>query len=443
MLEDIYALIESEDRKEPDLSIDARYAHLDYYEYSGESPEYRDTTAFNGLQLLLRQTMKHPILSKEQEQELFKLIKNGVSKEARISARNQLILHNQKLVLSIARLYRGRGLELEDLMQEGNIGLIVAIDKFDPSRNLRFSTYAVWWIRQVIIRAIRNKGTIVRRPSHTYDQYYRLQRTRAQLIRFLGKEPSKEELAEASSMSRERVEKLLIIMQVENYLDSEVYDEDLGITRLDFLSAPNATPAEIISQKVFAEQLEALISSALDEREAFILKRHYGLFDNDTQTLEEIGKELGITRERVRQIEQGVLERIKTKTISAGGLIEGLSRLPKNDKVKRERCSVCGKRLPKIDFKYCSDRCRRKVMYEHGVPIFGTKEIIAKRLALMLTQGQLAEKIGVTKETIGTWERGINKPSFEHYDKLYSFFKEKAPQLMLFNVSLYRIFAVS
>jgi len=430
MLEDIYAIIESEEIKEPDLSIDAIYLpYLDYDEY-------------NGLQLLLRQTMKHPILSKEQEKELFFIIKNGVSKASRIEARNQIILHNQKLVLSIAKLYRGRGLELEDLIQEGNLGLIVAIDKFDPERNFKFSTYAIWWIRQVIIRAIRDKGKIVRIPSSNYDLYKRLQKTREQLIKFTGTEPTFSELAEASGMSRRRVKEIIISMQVEEYLGDYVFSEDDSVTFLDQLPDEQRTsPAEIVHREIFSEQFSKLISNSFSEREAFIINRRYGLFDDDEQTLAEIGKELGISRERVRQIQQGVLSRIKARTTSEESLIEAIEKLSKI--TPSSHCLVCGRKLLSKEHKYCSDQCRRKVMYEHGG--VNPKEIRAKRLSLWLTQRQLAEKIGVTKETIGTWERGINKPNFYHYDKLYSFFdehkteieKEKAPQLMLFNVSLY------
>ena len=417
MLNEINDFIETEIINEPDLSIDPDSESLPIYEN-----DYR------GLQILMRQTMRHPILTKEQEQELFFTIKNSAEDDAKIEGRNQLILHNQRLVLSIARLYRGRGLELEDLIQEGNLGLIIAIDKFEPERNLRFSTYAVWWIRQVIVRATRNKGTTVRIPSSNYDLYKRLQRTREQLIKFTGKEPTFSELAEASSMSRRRLKEIIVSMQVEEYLDEYVFDEEDGVTRLDLIAADKrANPAEIVSKKVFSEQFESLISSSLDEREAFIIKRHYGLFDDETHTLREIGKELGISRERVRQIEQNVLDRIKAKTTSSGSFQEAMQKLSQIPPTKPTHCLVCGKKLRGNEYKYCSDRCRRKVMYEQGK--IDPKEIRTLRLALMLSQRQLAAKIGVTKEAIGTWERGINKPNFEHYDKLFSFFDKHREEI--------------
>ena len=231
----INGVIETEIETESDLSV--RKGFTASPKNLVVTDAFRSDTLFlyedlNLLNCLFKKTLQHPVLEKDKEQELFSIIKNGESYEAiaegvghashAIEARNQLMLHNQRLILSVARGYRGRGLPLEDLIQEGNIGLIIAIDRFDPSRNLRFSTYAIWWIRQVIQRAVRNKGTVVRRPSPTYDQYTRLQRTREQLIRFLGKEPSTDELAEASSISRGRLEKILTLMQVESYLDTEV-----------------------------------------------------------------------------------------------------------------------------------------------------------------------------------------------------------------------------
>lgn len=121
---------------------------------------------YHGFQILLRQTMRHPLLTRHQEQEYFDIIQNGASDESKLEARNQIIIHNQKLVLSIAKRYRGRSLPLEDLIQEGNLGLIVAIDKFDPTKGFKLSTYATWWIRQAIVRAIEDKADIVRKPSY-------------------------------------------------------------------------------------------------------------------------------------------------------------------------------------------------------------------------------------------------------------------------------------
>ncbi len=397
---------------------------------------------YHGLQLLIRQVMRHPILSREQEQELFQIIQNGADYHSRSQARSEIILHNQKLVFSVAKQYSSRGLALEDLIQEGNIGLIIATDKFDPTREVKFSTYAIWWIRQSILRGIKSKGRTVRIPEHIYGKFNHLKKTIEQLRRFSGQEPSLDEIAEASSMSRAKIEELITMMQVETSLDGEIYDDsENSATILDFIPDGNATPAEIVSQKVFDEQLEALISSSLNEREAEIIKRRFGFFDGEEQTLETIGQEFGLSKERVRQIEASILGRIKATsafgaaaaatqsaprrdditTDKSDKLIEVFEKLQKISDVKGKHCLVCGKKLKGESRKYCRDRCRRQVIYEQG----GVKYIRTQRQALLLSQRQLAAKIGVTKETISSWERGLTKPDFKRFDKLLTFFENQ------------------
>ena len=416
-----------------------------------------DGEDYHGLQLLIRQVMRHPILSREQEQELFQIIQNGGDYHSRLQARSEIILHNQKLVFSVAKQYRSRDLALEDLIQEGNIGLIIATDKFDPTRGVKFSTYAIWWIRQAILRGIKSKGRTVRIPEHLYGKFNHLKKTIEQLRRFSGQEPSLDEIAEASSMSRAKIEQLITMMQVETSLDREIYDDsENSATILDFIPDENATPAEIVSQKVFDEQLEALISSSLNEREAEIIKRRFGFFDGEEQTLETIAQEFGLSKERVRQIEASILGRIKATSAfgaaaaatqsaprsddittdkaarkayrseeavshRADKLIEVFEKLQKISDVKDKHCLVCGKKLKGESRKYCRERCRRQVIYEQG----GVKYIRTQRQALLLSQRQLAAKIGVTKETISSWERGLTKPDFKRFDKLLTFFENQ------------------
>ena len=330
---------------------------------------------YYGLKLLIRQTMQHPVLSREQEQDLFEVIRNGVDEDAKLEARNQLILHNQRFVFSIAKRYRGKGLDLEDLIQEGNMGLIVAVDKFDLTKGFRFSTYAIWWIRQAISRAVRDKGRNIRRPDYIYDKFHKLNKMRDQLTRFLGKEPSLDELAEASSMSKSQIEELITIMQVEACLDAPIDETDKRNTLADLIPDDTATPAEIVSKKLFDEQLESLITSSLNDREAEIIKRRFGFSNYDEQTFSAIGKEFVLSRERVRQIQEEVFGRIRARanalpdgTDDEERLIQALSKSkhPGNKLKNRvaiirtqKRCVICASQLPPKARKYCCDECRR------------------------------------------------------------------------------------
>jgi len=218
---------------------------------------------------------------------------------------------------------------------------------------------------------------------------------------------------QASGLKISFVKDVLNGMQVATSLDKPLFDDDDVQTVLNSIPDDGVTPADIVSERVFDEQLEALISSTLDEKEAQIIKRGFGLFGQEEETLTEIGKDLGISRERVRQIKEEILFRIKEKTgsDSEADLAEAFTKMGKRRKdadLKRERCDVCGKKLPDSDWKYCGDRCRRRVIYEKkGI---NGKDIRDKRKALMFSQRQLAAKIGVTKQTICAWERGVTKP---------------------------------
>lgn len=332
---------------------------------------YRNGENYHGFQLLLRQTMQHPILSKKQEQEYFAVIQNGADNASKLEARNQIIIHNQKLVLSIAMRYRGRGMELEDLIQEGNLGLIVAIQRFDPAKGFKFSTYAIWWVRQAIIRAIEEKANVVRKPSYLYYQKSRISKAREELFRFLGREPDFSELAEACGMSRSKLEKILLSLQAETYLDADLETDDDGVDTISSFIADEriATPAEIVSDRVFEEQLEELLSAHFNKKKFNIIKRRLGFDGGEPETLEKIGKRFKLSRERVRQIEKELKDIAgnNPQGDSISTIIEKLSKSKKALQRKKGRCQVCGKRLSRDKWQYCSDQCREKIIAKHQI----------------------------------------------------------------------------
>jgi len=402
----------------------------------------RSSDDYNGFQIMCRLLMRHPVLPREEEQRLLQVATDlsacdaqagGGSSAEKLRARDTLLLYNQRLVFDVAKRYKFAGcLTIEDLIQEGSIGLIKAIEHFDLSKGAKFSTYAVWWVRQAITRAIEETGDTIRKPGSTHSFYKRLQKIREQLKRFTGGEPTYEDLAEASGLKLSFVKDVLNGMQLATSLDKPLFDDNDVQTVLNSIPDDGVTPADIVSERVFDEQLEALISSNLDEKEAQIIKRGFGLFGHEEETLSEIGKDLGISRERVRQIKEEILFKIKEKTGSDDevDLAEAFIKMGKRRKdadLKRERCEICGKKLPELEWKYCSDQCRRRVIYEQR-RIDG-KDIRAKRKALMLSQRQLAAKIGVTKQTIGAWERGVTKPDFENFEKLTGFFDKHASEI--------------
>jgi len=393
----------------------------------------RSGDGYNGFQIMCRLLMRHSVLAREEEQRLLQVATDGGSSAEKLRARDTLLLYNQRLVFDVAKRYKyAKCLTIEDLIQEGTIGLIKAIEHFDLSKGAKFSTYAVWWVRQAISRAIEETGDTIRKPGSTHSFYKRLQKIREQLKRFTGDEPTYEDLAEASGLKFSFVKDILLGMQLATSLDKPLFDDDDIQTVLNSIPDDGVTPADIVSERVFDEQLEALISSNLDEKECQIIKRGFGLFGREEETLAEIAKDLGISRERVRQIKEEVLFRIKEKTGSDAevDLAEAFTKMGKRRKdadLKRERCEICGKKLPDSDWKYCSDRCRRRVIYEQGK--VNGKDIRDKRKALMFSQRQLAAKIGVTKETIGCWERGVTKPDFENFEKLTTFFDKHASEI--------------
>ena len=283
------------------------------------------------LTIYFSELVNEPLLTKKEEVDLFQRIEignktrqelaqgnisaNRLNNELRRlipageAARKRLITANQRLVISIAKKYLGQGVSFIDLIQEGNIGLMRAIKKFDYLRGSKFSTYATWWIRVTVMRAIANQSRTIRIPVHLNDKYRKMMSIQHQLTQRLGQEPTKIELAQALKIQPSEVEYLKNIILPTLSLEMPIYDEDQA-TLGEFIADPHTLPTdEIVFSKLMSEHLEEMLKE-LTYREKLILKMRYGLLDSKTYTLQEIGDKLGITRERVRQIEAQALKRL-------------------------------------------------------------------------------------------------------------------------------------
>jgi RNA polymerase primary sigma factor len=227
-----------------------------------------------------------------------------------MAAREHLINANSRLVISVAKKYIGRGVPFLDLIQEGNIGLIRAAKKFDWRRGHKFSTYATWWIRQAVTRAIADQGRTIRVPVHMGDQINRLLRAMHQLTQELGRDPTIAELAESLNVTVRKAEQMIQVARRPISLETPTDDEEESVLG-DFISDDDSpAPAEIVTSQVLKEQLSEILDT-LPPREVRILQLRYGLLDGETYTLEEVGRKLGVTRERVRQIEAQALSRLR------------------------------------------------------------------------------------------------------------------------------------
>jgi RNA polymerase primary sigma factor len=257
------------------------------------------------VRMYLREIGRVPLLSAPQEVNLAKRMEDGDEE-----ARRHLTEANLRLVVSVAKKYIGRGMSLLDLIQEGNIGLIRAVEKFDYRKGYKFSTYATWWIRQAITRAIADQARTIRIPVHMVETINRLIRTSRRLVQELGRDPTSDEIAREMGLPPEKVREIQKISQEPVSLETPIGEEEdshLG----DFIEDQKAlAPADAASHQLLKEQVEDVLDS-LTQRERRVLQLRFGLDDGRSRTLEEVGREFGVTRERIRQIEAKALRKLR------------------------------------------------------------------------------------------------------------------------------------
>ena len=299
--------IEEEGEEDPDVRAEIEKDPTKK-EIDLEATVSRTVAVDDPVRMYLKEIGKVPLLSAEEEVELARRMEAGGSDGE--LAKQKLCEANLRLVVSIAKKYVGRGMHLLDLIQEGNLGLIKAVDKFDYTKGYKFSTYATWWIRQAITRAIADQARTIRIPVHMVETINKLIRVSRQLLQELGREPTPQEIAAQMDMPVDRVREILKISQEPVSLETPIGEEEdshLG----DFIQDDNVpVPAEAAAFTLLKEQLDEVLST-LTDREQKVLKLRFGLDDGRARTLEEVGKEFNVTRERIRQIEAKALRKLR------------------------------------------------------------------------------------------------------------------------------------
>jgi RNA polymerase primary sigma factor len=301
-----------EELVQPDFEEPALDELLDEEEDTPEdvlnSGQYFDDISDDSVRLHLREIGKIPLLNAQEELELAQRVVAGDKK-----AKDKMAEANMRLVVSIAKRYSGRGLDFLDLIQESHTGLLRAVEKFDPDKGFKFSTYATWWIRQAITRAIADQARTIRIPVHMVETINKLLRTQRRMTQELNREPTIDELAKELEMEPEKVEYVIKIKQDISSLDAGVgrdgEDEDSVLG--DFIEDEDGTtPEESASNQLLKEQVQGVLST-LSEREQKIIKMRFGLENGKSHTLEEVGQEFAVTRERIRQIEAKALAKLR------------------------------------------------------------------------------------------------------------------------------------
>ncbi len=285
---------------------DAELTNISSENEYNEEPEFADTVSTDDpVRIYLREIGRVPLLSVDEETDLAIRVSSGD-----IEARQRLSEANLRLVVSIAKRYLGRGMQFLDLIQEGNLGLIKAVEKFDHTKGFKFSTYATWWIRQAITRAIADQARTIRIPVHMVETINKVRKASSQLLHETGHEPSADEVAEMLEMPAEKVREIMRVSQEPVSLETPIGEEEdshLG----DFIPDDDApAPQDAASNTLLKEQLSEVLAT-LTPREEKVLRLRFGLEDGRARTLEEVGDEFNVTRERIRQIEAKALRKLR------------------------------------------------------------------------------------------------------------------------------------